>query len=1474
MKIFVFSFTIAFQALSALPQSPILQRGDANFVLNEESLIVTASNGAIIEWDSFSIQENECARFIQPDVQSVVLNRIISQHPSEIFGRLEANGQLLLVNPNGVIFGKEARIDVGNLIASTLEIQNDELIGKNWVFSGNSQAGICQMGQIHANDLFFIAKRVDQIGIIEAAGTVGIGLGKEVWVYPDANHKISVSIGDEGASFFQTGNISGKIFFAAPLGEAIVSGTMRGDEIRIGAEVLRVEDGAKLDSLLIHLGEKEGLVKRLYCSPLTAFHADGADIGNGGEILFWAKEDARFYGLATARGGKLGGNGGHIELSSPGTVEYKGRVDTLAPKGRTGHFLLDPSTINITIAGPSVPAFANPYNPIAAIANLDVADLNAALMASSVTIQTSSGVGGTGDINVMPFAAINVDPLNVGNIQLFLFADNDLNIQESITAAGTCSIGPQFDFRANANATGTTGLLKIGYSGQISNILVGTTDGRIDLSGTSIEVGDTNVGAGVTARVLAQGANGTMNINSAGDFSIIGTDIGGGGPPQASVESSQAMILNSGANCKITAGIATQASVLLSSGGTLTMVVGGDLSLVGGGTLVNSGSQATIDSALTQNIRVLGNILLQGGNGSNTDVTIQTSGSQTIDCSGLIELNGGISYPGINGTKAQILSLTGGLNQEIRGNRLHMTGGEDVNSDCIIRSNGPQATLIAQDIVMQAGAGGDPSVNGTNVTIETLNGGDQIINAGLLSLTTGFCINSSAKILSTGDQRITCTGPITLSGVSGSSTLAMISCEAVQTISGTSLTLTGATQIIITMPGAQIFNIGGDVLLQALPMLGGGIATTNGLNNPQTANIGGSLTIIGDVGASMSFENGTNSFMDVGGDITLLGNGGSVLFNADSGNDVILVGGNLLIDSTTGIDAHLSQDTNIQLIVSGSTVIGTATSQGTQTLEVEDDAFIAIQGNLTVEGGSGAGASSRIEQLNSFTGVFTMLVGEDGTLLGGTGSDAEALIEVASNAEISFGNNLFVTGGSGIGAFAEIETGFGYQQVFVGRSIHLTGGTSLGGGAYAGIVNFLGDQQVSSGQDIFLNAGSGAATNHAILGAGWFDTFLILGFTTPDFASSQVSAYGSILSQNNASGSRAYFDLFASGIIAFDFFPILKNGALTIQSAADISMASSFAATENAFTTIQDFIYINSDQDFAAGLAWPANGHAFLAGTPLAAASPAQAPNGLGGFRVSTGPIGGPISLTSQQGDIYLSSAERFISGILDNLTIGPGNNELTLNSFIGDISVDPFHNIYVTNAVTTGGDVFMIAQNDISFTSTGSIAAGGSVILVCDNQFPAPPLLGPGAFSMEPGSSITTGTVKGGGPLQIFTSRRSQNSILGTLNLNGATFEPGDFLIDSSTEHWCVYYPDLFYGGVYTVFYKECLGVLTAQATIINSEFALDLHPVDEHLGREERFLISYDIYQDTFFNEFYQIRRRKLNLFNYPNESTAVFW
>ncbi len=157
--------------------------------------------------------------------------------------------------------------------------------------------------------------------------------------------------------------------------------------------------------------------------------------------------------------------------------------------------------------------------------------------------------------------------------------------------------------------------------------------------------------------------------------------------------------------------------------------------------------------------------------------------------------------------------------------------------------------------------------------------------------------------------------------------------------------------------------------------------------------------------------------------------------------------------------------------------------------------------------------------------------------------------------------------------------------------------------------------------------------------------------------------------------------------------------------------------------------------------------------------------------------------------------------------------------------------------------------------SSTGQIVAGGNVELVCDNQAPVPRLVDLGIFQMDAGSSIIAGAA-----LRIFAARQSQTFISGTLNAQA--FAKGTLFIDTQSERWCTYYPEPILGTPYTVFYKECLGVIIQQAGIIVSEFLVDLNPYGLYFpGWIERFSMTGEsIYEPYFF------RRRQLKPFNNP--------
>lgn len=91
------------------------------------------SNRLAVDWKTFDVAENESVQFVQPGRNSIVLNRIHDQKASEIHGRIDANGNVLLINTRGVIFGRSAVVNVGGLVASALDIDPNEFMNNTSV---------------------------------------------------------------------------------------------------------------------------------------------------------------------------------------------------------------------------------------------------------------------------------------------------------------------------------------------------------------------------------------------------------------------------------------------------------------------------------------------------------------------------------------------------------------------------------------------------------------------------------------------------------------------------------------------------------------------------------------------------------------------------------------------------------------------------------------------------------------------------------------------------------------------------------------------------------------------------------------------------------------------------------------------------------------------------------------------------------------------------------------------------------------------------------------------------------------------------------------------------------------------------------------------------------------------------------------------------------------------------------------------
>ena len=134
-----------------------------------------SSNRVVIDWAGFDIAAGETVQFHQPSTNSAALNRVNSKSASQIAGHLKANGNVVIVNPSGVVFEGSARVDVNSLIATTADISNADFMSGNLNFSkaGNPNAAIVNHGEITAREaglVGLVAPRVENHGFNGQAG--------------------------------------------------------------------------------------------------------------------------------------------------------------------------------------------------------------------------------------------------------------------------------------------------------------------------------------------------------------------------------------------------------------------------------------------------------------------------------------------------------------------------------------------------------------------------------------------------------------------------------------------------------------------------------------------------------------------------------------------------------------------------------------------------------------------------------------------------------------------------------------------------------------------------------------------------------------------------------------------------------------------------------------------------------------------------------------------------------------------------------------------------------------------------------------------------------------------------------------------------------------------------------------------------------------------------------------------------------
>ncbi|MCP4277098.1 MAG: filamentous hemagglutinin N-terminal domain-containing protein, partial [Gammaproteobacteria bacterium] len=197
----ILSFILFISTSHAGPKGGVVVGGSGS--INTTGLttnINQQSSSMAIDWNSYNISSNEIVNYLQPGTTSISLNRILSGSASQIHGQINANGHIVLVNPNGLFFGQDASINVGGLIASALDIDPVDFMNGDYIFNEvlGADGAVINQGIINASlggNVALIGKQVINQGVINARlGTVNLAAGKEAVLTFDRQGLLGVRV--------------------------------------------------------------------------------------------------------------------------------------------------------------------------------------------------------------------------------------------------------------------------------------------------------------------------------------------------------------------------------------------------------------------------------------------------------------------------------------------------------------------------------------------------------------------------------------------------------------------------------------------------------------------------------------------------------------------------------------------------------------------------------------------------------------------------------------------------------------------------------------------------------------------------------------------------------------------------------------------------------------------------------------------------------------------------------------------------------------------------------------------------------------------------------------------------------------------------------------------------------------------------------------------------------------------------------
>ena len=1116
--------------------APPVQGADGSVTLN----IDQSSPRATINWGTFNLGNNATVNFNQPGAGAATLNRVQSGEPSQIFGKINAPGQVFLLNASGILFGTTAQINVGGLTATSYHLSDADFMAGRLALARMGAAGsVINQGHIGtaiAGYAALLAPEVRNEGIILArGGTVALASGDAIALQFEGSRLIDLQITPSTLAGLVANRHAilapdGLIILAAKAVPGLATGAIqnsgvidassavdKGGRIVLEANAIQLQSGSQLlangpmggGTVLVGgdwQGSNGGKSPMLQATTVTldegaVIQANATQKGDGGKVVLWsdvhnASGGTAAHGSIQAIAGPEGGNGGQVETSGH-RVDIDGlHVNAGVPPGQThpgksGQWLIDPYDYTIN----------------AAAATAITGSLNSG---TSVTVDTSADVAGTGSNGVNTSA---------GNITV---ASNI--VTGAMSADATLTLKAHNDIVVNPNVSidatqgGNTKKLNVVFNsdqdGSGGGAIVLNTGSAIKSNGGNIALGGGTAGDGSGNAQGYSAAKHGLTLHPGTILNAAGGNIALNGAGYADAVCSN--------NCW---GILTIASSISTTGSGSIIVngVGGG----NGGTTFNSGMQLTNGTTVTSidgDISVTGKVI-ETGSGAGA-IVLANNSSLTTSGSGNINLT-------------QVGNLGFGF--------LAYGSTSTVNSDHNLiytaKSFDPttaQYTWSAtNNITIQPNAvGGTVGVGSMGGTLAV---GDLLLNkmsaptfnfgsatSGLVAISTAHDFgNSQVNVRSGADISI---GSLTKASGTGAANYTfkangdIVQSGAVKATSGViNVTLNSDTDeigggAIALGSGAVIESNGGNIALGGgTAGDGSGNAVGNATNtvgvNLTTATVnaaGGNIAIRGTgYAGSGNYNNGVRqsggSISTTGaGTITASGTGGAGTGASNTNVGVIvqaggsITGGSAGATLVTGTGGSSQGNSNMGVQVtganskitsSGGAVSVTGTGGGTgasgYNYGVETDTSGQItsggNGNVTVTGTGGESSGSNIYGVFLSGGTITSTSGAVSVTGTGKGTSAGYGVRVSSAGVISAGGTATVTvqgtGGSGTG-----NSNFGIYVTGANSKITSSGGevsvTGTGGGTGASTTS-IGVYVSTAGQ---ITAGGGG--NVSVMGTG------------------------------------------------------------------------------------------------------------------------------------------------------------------------------------------------------------------------------------------------------------------------------------------------------------------------------------------------------------------------------------------------------